>query len=197
MIYLLTMLGILVLDRIVKIVTVGTMQVGDTIPVLGDFFHITYVQNTGAAFSMLEGHPLLLAVLTSIVIGIGIIYVLINYKRYKWHFNVALSLMCAGGLGNLTDRLSNGYVIDMFDFGWFPVFNVADIAVTVGCGILAIYLLLNWKSDEKDTQPGPSKSHAEREKADKIAKSESKKKARSEKAIEPEKPAKKKPKRLK
>ena len=132
----------MVLDRVVKTAVDNGMQPGDTIPVVGDFFHITYVQNTGAAFSMLQGHPLLLIILPGILICIALLYMLVNSKTMKPIFLISLALICGGGLGNLTDRFAYGHVIDMFDFGFFPVFNVADIAVVVGCGLLVIYLVV-------------------------------------------------------
>ena len=58
-------------------------------------------------------------------------------------FLVSVSLICGGGLGNLTDRMAQGYVTDMFDFRIFPVFNVADICVCVGCGLLMLYLIID------------------------------------------------------
>lgn len=130
------------LDRFVKVAINNGMQPGDSVPVIGDFFHITYVQNTGAAFSMLQGHPLLLIILPGIIICIALVYMLANSKTMKPIFLFSLALICGGGLGNLTDRTAYGYVIDMFDFGFFPVFNVADISVVVGCGLLIIYLVV-------------------------------------------------------
>lgn len=158
MIYLLVIFGAMILDRIVKTAVTSSMDVGNTIPVLGDFFHITYIRNTGAAFSLLEGHTLLLILVPAIIIGIAIIFICFRYKAYKPVFMFSLALMCGGGMGNLTDRAAYGYVIDMFDFGFFPVFNVADICVCVGCGLLLIYLILfgDKKQPEKvSAQPAP------------------------------------------
>lgn len=143
MLYLLLIVGVIVLDRVVKIAVTTNMEPGDTIPVIDHIFHITYVQNTGAAFSMLQGHPTLLIVFPAIVIGIGIIFVLVMSKAFNRIFLVSVSLICGGGLGNLTDRISQGYVTDMFDFRIFPVFNVADICVCVGCGLLMLYLIID------------------------------------------------------
>ena len=140
--YLLVIVGVIILDRIVKTAVANSMSVGDSIAVLGDFFHITYIHNTGAAFSMLANHPMLLSIVPAIIILIGIVIICAGTKKYKPIFLWALSLMCGGGLGNLTDRVAYGYVNDMFDFGWFPVFNVADIAVCVGCGLLMLYLIV-------------------------------------------------------
>ena len=143
MIYLLLIVAVMVLDRVVKIAVTANMEPGDTIPVIDHIFHITYVQNTGAAFSMLQGHPTLLIVFPAIVIGIGIIFVLVMSKAFNRIFLVSVSLICGGGLGNLTDRMAQGYVTDMFDFRIFPVFNVADICVCVGCGLLMLYLIID------------------------------------------------------
>lgn len=142
MIYILIIVGVMVIDRIVKISVDTGMTPGEMIPVLGEFFHITYVRNTGAAFSLLEGHTTLLIVVTGAVICFGIIFVIVKSMTYKKIFLLSVSLMCGGGLGNLTDRMAYGYVIDMFDFGRFPVFNVADIAVVTGCALLAIYMIV-------------------------------------------------------
>ncbi len=142
MLYIIVIVGVIVLDRIVKTAVAGSMSVGDSIPVLGDFFHITYIQNSGAAFSMLQNHPTILIILPAVVILIGILIICTGTKKYKPVFLWALSLMCGGGLGNLTDRLAYGKVIDMFDFGFFPVFNVADISVCVGCGLLVLYMIV-------------------------------------------------------
>ena len=142
MLYILVIVGVIVLDRIVKTAVASSMDVGDSIAVLGDFFHITYIQNTGAAFSILQNHQLFLILLPAVVILIGIVIICTGLKKYKPVFLWALALMCGGGLGNLTDRMAYGSVIDMFDFGFFPVFNVADISVCVGCGLLMLYMII-------------------------------------------------------
>ncbi|MBQ6371086.1 MAG: signal peptidase II [Firmicutes bacterium] len=148
MIYLLLIVAVIVLDRVVKIAVSTNMDPGDTIPVIDHIFHITYVQNTGAAFSMLQGHSMLLIILPAVVIGIGIIFVCVMSKKYNKMFLVSVSLICGGGLGNLTDRISQGYVTDMFDFRVFPVFNVADICVCVGCGLMMLYMIIDMKRSE-------------------------------------------------
>ncbi len=142
MIYVLLIVAVLVLDRIVKIAVASNLEPGQSIPVIDNIFHITYVQNQGAAFSMLQGHPTLLIVVPAVVIGVGIIFICVNFRKYNRTFMVSLSLICGGGLGNLTDRMAQGYVVDMFDFRIFPVFNVADICVCVGCGLLMLYMII-------------------------------------------------------
>lgn len=143
MLYLLLIVAVMVLDRIVKISVNTNLDPGESIPVIENIFHITYVQNTGAAFSMLQGHPLLLIIVPAVVIFIGIVFVLAVSKTYNKVFLISVSLICGGGLGNLTDRVAQGFVTDMFDFRIFPVFNVADICVCVGCGLLILYMIID------------------------------------------------------
>ena len=90
------------------------------------------------------------------VIGIGIIFVLANTKNFNRVFLGSVSLICAGGLGNLTDRIAQGYVVDMFDFRVFPVFNVADIAVCVGCGLLVLYMIIDANRSSSRTSSRPT-----------------------------------------
>lgn len=149
MLYIIFIVAILTLDRITKIAVSTNMDPGQTIPIIDNILHITYVQNTGAAFSMLQGHPLLLVIVPAMVIGIGIVFICVKHKDYNRTFMFSISLICAGGLGNLTDRMSQGYVIDMFDFRVFPVFNVADICVCVGCGLLMLYMVIYNNRSEK------------------------------------------------
>ena len=93
MIYIIIIVGVMVLDRIVKTAVTAGFDVGDTVPVLGDFFHITYIRNTGAAFSKLQGHTVLLIVVPAILIFCAIVYIVARYKSYKPVFMVSLSLM--------------------------------------------------------------------------------------------------------
>ncbi len=149
MVYLLLIVAVMVLDRVVKIAVTTNMTPGESIPVLDPIFHITYVQNTGAAFSMLQGHPTLLIIIPGIVLAIGIIFVCAMAKSFNRIFLISVSLICGGGLGNLTDRIAQGYVTDMFDFRVFPVFNVADICVCVGCGLLVLYMIIDANRSKK------------------------------------------------
>ena len=141
MVYFIILAGIIVLDRVVKFVVHTGMVPGQSIPVIENIFHITYVRNTGAAFSMLEGQRMLLIGFPLVVMAVGMVLLIV--KRKTWHplLNTAIAMICAGGIGNLIDRTVRGYVVDMFDFRFFPVFNVADIFVCVGCGLIVLYVL--------------------------------------------------------
>ena len=147
MIYAIIIAAVIVLDRIVKAAVRSGFDPGDTAAVLGDFFHITYVQNRGVAFSMLYGKETLILILTAALMVAVLIFLIGFHKRFPKRFNIGLALVCGGGLGNIIDRALYGYVVDMFDFGWFPVFNVADICVCVGCGLMLLYALKSLKDD--------------------------------------------------
>lgn len=117
------------------------MTIGQSIPVLGDFFKLTYIENTGAAFSMMSGHRVFLVVVPLIAIGAGLFY-LHKHRGEHWSLYTAWAMIIGGGIGNLIDRTVFGSVTDMFDFSIFPpIFNVADIGVTVGCVLFVLYVL--------------------------------------------------------
>jgi signal peptidase II len=115
---------------------------GGTVPVFDGIFHLTYRQNTGAAFSILSNYRWILIAVTLIVCSY-IIYYMYTHRSLKLFLRIGLSLVLAGALGNLVDRALFGYVVDFFDFRAinFAVFNVADCAIVSGCIITGIYLL--------------------------------------------------------
>ena len=142
---------IVILDQLVKKVVTVHMELNESLPVISDVFHITYIHNTGAAFSLMEGLRVLLIVLPLLVILAALIYIF--KKRNKAHPLLLLSLafVAGGGIGNVVDRAALGYVVDYFDFRVFPIFNIADIFVCVGCGLLVIYMLfIDGKNSKKE-----------------------------------------------
>lgn len=142
MIYYLIAAAAVLLDRAVKHITVVNMEAGDTMPVVENMFHITYVRNTGAAFSMWEEQWVVLILLPLAVLTAGIVLIFLKRRIWSRPMLTSLSLICGGGIGNLIDRISRGYVVDMFDFRIFPVFNVADIMICAGCGLLLLEILV-------------------------------------------------------
>lgn len=146
--YYLLIVAIIVADQISKAYIHATMILGQSIPVIEDVFHITYVRNTGAAFSILQGEAVLLTVLPILFITAIVIFMKVKGKNLHWSLNTALSLIVAGGAGNLIDRIRLGYVVDFFDFRVFPVFNIADIAVCTGCALMIVYIIFFDRSDE-------------------------------------------------
>ena len=141
MIYYLIAAAVIVFDRVVKKLVVSNMVPWETIPVIEDIFHFTYVQNRGAAFSMWQGQWIILIGFPLAAIAVGLI--LIHLKRNKWDklMLTSVAMNCGGGLGNLIDRIMLGYVVDLFDFRVFPVFNIADIFICVGCGLMILDVL--------------------------------------------------------
>ena len=130
--------AIIALDQFTKYLIRANFSVGETLPVVQDVFHLTYVRNRGAAFSIFQDNHIL-TVLVPVVAMILCAVILVYLMRKKEKLlSVAVALIMAGGIGNLTDRISNGYVTDFIDFRVFPVFNVADIAVTCGCALAVI-----------------------------------------------------------
>ena len=141
--YYITTILLVIIDQVSKFFVRTNMTENQSIPIIGDFFKLTYIENNGAAFSMLSGQRIFLIVVPIISICIAIWY--LEKRRRIDHFTLplALSLIIAGGIGNLIDRISTGSVTDMFDFSIFPpIFNVADIAVCMGCGLLVLYVLI-------------------------------------------------------
>ena len=140
--------GIIIIDQIVKYAVRTFMYLGESIPIIEDVFHLTYVQNRGAAFSILSGSRIFLIAVPLILIAVAIWY-LERHKSAHWTLALSLSMIIAGGLGNLIDRIALGFVTDMFDFHFWPVFNVADISVCVGAGFLVLYTLVFYGKTEK------------------------------------------------
>jgi signal peptidase II len=132
---------ILVVDQISKyLVQLYLSPVGTSLPLIDGVFHLTNAHNTGAAWGMLPGFRWMFIPLTIIVCGI-IVFILIRYHKKLCVFSrITLALLFAGAVGNLIDRVALSYVRDMFDFCLinFPVFNVADSSLTVGCAFLVI-----------------------------------------------------------
>ena len=149
MIYAVIIAAVIALDRIVKAMVRSGFEPGDTVAVLGDFFHITYVQNRGVAFSMLYGHQTVILIMTGVLLAAVLVFLIGFNKKFPAVFNTGLALVCGGGLSNIIDRTAYGYVVDMLDFGSFPVFNAADVCICVGCGLMLLYALKSIKDDKE------------------------------------------------
>ena len=138
--YLAVSLMIFGLDQLVKYFVVTHIKLDTTVSFIPHVLSLSNVRNDGAAWSILQGQQLLLFVIT--VAALVVMLVLLKKNRNDRLFAWALTLMVGGTLGNFLDRLRLGYVVDMFtlDFMNFPIFNVADCALTVGVILLIIAL---------------------------------------------------------
>jgi signal peptidase II len=154
---------LVILDQLTKYVIKTSMYLGQSFTVLGDFFRITYVENPGMAFGLRLGNPFVFMML-SIIAAALVFYYLYRLRDQNWLLQLAMAFISAGAIGNLTDRFLYGRVVDFLDFEFFdihipafsvlsvnfpgysmtrwPVFNVADMAVTGGMIIIISYLIL-------------------------------------------------------
>ena len=142
--------AVVLIDQIVKYRIRTEFELGESLPVIEDVFHITYVRNTGAAFSLFKSMPFMTIVIPCLLLLGCVVAMGILYKKDMPAPMVLVGLIFAGGIGNMIDRVALGYVVDMIDFRFFPVFNVADIAVTCGCVLLMIWAFVSErKTSEK------------------------------------------------
>ena len=149
--YLIPLILIIAADQITKVLTVKSFAVGEGFTLIPNFIDITFVRNEGAAFGIFQGRKWLL-IAVSVLVFAAIVFYVVRYKpRSKWLL-WSLTLIVAGGLGNLIDRAALGYVRDMIEltFMRFPVFNIADSAITVGAIMLALRVLIRGVKDEAD-----------------------------------------------
>jgi len=144
---------IVVIDQITKYVVIKYLQPLKTFTILEGVFSLSYVENRGAAFGILQNQKLFLIIIP-IIIVVSIIFYLVKHRREEILTRVCLSVIVGGALGNLIDRITLGYVVDMFEatFIKFPVFNVADIAVVCGTIILSIQLIFHEKPDIRNKE---------------------------------------------
>ena len=151
-----------VLDQVSKYIIKNNLDLYKPKQIFGSFFRLTYIENEGAAFGVQLGSPKLFLVL-SIIAAILVFYYLFRMRDKNWLLQLAMSFIAAGAIGNLSDRILHGKVVDFFDieffdisipsfnlFGWtlsgysmtrWPIFNVADIAITCGMIIILSYLI--------------------------------------------------------
>lgn len=137
-----SILLLIALDQVVKWYVVKEIPLGGMRRFIPKVVSLTYLKNSGAAFSMLENQQWFFAIITLSAMGAAFVYLYRHIKGSLWLL-LGLTLIISGGIGNFIDRLRQGFVVDMFhlDFMNFAIFNVADIYLSIGVGLLLIYLL--------------------------------------------------------
>ncbi len=136
-----TTIGVICLDRITKFFFTNLLGYGESLPIIRNVFHMTLVHNTGIAFGFFKDQGIVFI----IVPIIAIILLIFNVYYYRQNnevisriYIIAFSFILGGAIGNLIDRIFYGYVIDFIDFRIWPVFNIADSAITIGAVIIAV-----------------------------------------------------------
>ena len=148
--YLIFAAAWVVLDQAVKFLVRAAIPLHTSQTLIPGLFDLTYIRNTGAAFSIFSTHTWMLTVLSGVATAVLLVLLLRRALPTRLGM-LSLSLLLAGAAGNLIDRLAFGYVTDMFEttFMNFPVFNVADIGVVIGGVLLVLTVLLAGKKEEK------------------------------------------------
>ncbi|MEX1377634.1 MAG: signal peptidase II [Eubacteriales bacterium] len=146
MIVIIIAIVVLILDQLSKVWVVNTLKTVRDIPIIDGVLHWHYAENTGSAFSMMNGvkwYPIFVAIIAVIVSILAIIYVFTRKYKMHWLEILSIGLVIGGAIGNQIDRLRFGYVIDFIYFKLinFAIFNIADSALVVGAFLLAYYIL--------------------------------------------------------
>ncbi|MBR4904998.1 MAG: signal peptidase II [Selenomonadaceae bacterium] len=132
--------GVVALDQISKAFVMRMFVPGESVPILQDIFHLTYVLNPGAAFGILSNQRMFLLITgAALIFATAYFYPMLKKADGRLRFG-AIAIL-SGAVANLIDRIQTGCVVDFFDFRIWPVFNVADIAIVLGVGF-TIYAIL-------------------------------------------------------
>ena len=155
-IILLIFLTSIILDQVTKYIVQTRMTLYQSITILDNFFHITYILNKGAAFGFLsnrsESFRTPFFIIISILAIVGLIYFYIVYAKNSKLSQIAIALILSGAVGNLIDRIILGVVRDFIDVHWYnihwPAFNIADTSISIGTGLLILGLYLEDKKEK-------------------------------------------------
>ncbi len=155
MLQIIIVLLIVAADLLTKYLLVPLMtQAGGSLPVFGNWFHLTYVENTGASFGIFQDSVPFFIAVTAIVLVVALVFMIKTRKTQSKFLKISLSLVIGGAIGNFYDRIVFGFVRDFIDFRlsfWHWVFNIADACLVIGSIMLGIYVLFIHK--EKDGKP--------------------------------------------
>jgi len=135
-----TIVIVLIFDQGTKLMVKTTMSLYESIPLIPNIFHLTYIENPGAAFGLLANQRVFFIVITTIIL-LAVIYFYKQLKGPHLLLRIALGMVVGGALGNLVDRVRMGTVTDFFDFRIWPVFNIADSAIVLGMIYISYQLL--------------------------------------------------------
>ena len=141
-VFFVSIFAILIVDQSLKSLVRLKLAVGESIPLINNIFHITYVTNTGAAFGLFKNSAIFFIIISVVAIVLIAGLILKSIKRAEFmanpRFDLGLIMIVSGAIGNLADRLKFGYVIDFIDVRIWPVFNIADTSITIGTMLLIL-----------------------------------------------------------
>ncbi len=141
MYFLIPFFVFLAADQVVKLIVRANMVEGQSIPVIETIFHITYIENPGAAFGILANQRMLFLVMTAFIVGI-MLYLYFSLGNKKSLTAVSLGIVVSGAVGNFIDRFIQGTVTDFLDFRIWPIFNIADICICVGLALICYLVII-------------------------------------------------------
>ena len=148
----LTIIFVLIaIDQVIKRMVILDLKPIGSVPIIKEVLHLTYAENTGAAFSSFQGNKILLIYIPILILAVLLVGIMM--KKIKTPFFIfTLSAVIAGGAGNLIDRIYAGYVVDYVDFRLinFAIFNFADCCTVVGSILLMVYLIFVYKDNPKE-----------------------------------------------
>ena len=149
MLYEIIILLLIGLDQLSKIWAINDLKAIGSIPIIQNMFHLTYVENRGAAFGMLENNQIIFIIVALAASIFGLYY--LHTKKINVIGKIGIILIISGAIGNAIDRLRLGFVVDYFDFRiiWEYVFNIADVFVVVGTILLCIYIIFYEEKSNK------------------------------------------------
>ncbi|SFD82193.1 signal peptidase II Aspartic peptidase. MEROPS family A08 [Lentibacillus persicus] len=149
--YYILAIVVIAIDQLSKWLIASTMEIGQQITIIGNFFALTSHRNSGAAWGILQGQMGFFYIITIIVVA-GLVYYMQKYARDNQLLAIALSLILGGAIGNFIDRLFRKEVVDFFDFvifGYdFPIFNIADSALSIGVILVIIITIIDERKEK-------------------------------------------------
>ena len=147
-VWLLISLAGILLDQVSKWLCMAYLKAVDSVTIIPGLLKLTYLENRGAAFGSFSEHRWVFMIFSTVAI-IGVTVYLVAFSERSRLLRWSLALIISGGIGNMIDRISLGYVIDMIDFYviWPYIFNVADSFVCIGAGMIVLYCLLEMKKE--------------------------------------------------
>ncbi len=149
--------AVVTLDQLSKlwvVRTLGPETMTNFIPIVGDTVRIAYSHNTGVAFSLFQGHPELLTITALLIVAGAVYFYATQLPNRRTIIQLIMGLIMGGAIGNILDRVRLGYVVDFIQVGWWPIFNLADSAITIGAALLMLQFLRDELAQRRHRQDG-------------------------------------------